>query len=181
MAVLNRKAFDVLRDLLDGLVGALDEMGRRRIVADDRLHAVVADGGAPDLVQEAPQAFDARGLPGLLAFQGPHEHLVQAHGIRPVTFDNVVGVDHVAAGLGHLLAVFAQDQALVDELLERLRLGDMAQVEHDLVPETGIEQMQDRMLGAADVEIDRHPIFLGFLGPGLLLVVRIQETQEVPA
>merc|ERR1719258_789368 len=57
---------------------------------------------------------------GLTASSGAHEHLVQAHRVGAVLVDDVVGVDDVAAALAHLLAVLAQDHALVHELGEGL-------------------------------------------------------------
>ena len=59
------------------------------------------------------------------------------------------------AGVLHL----AQDHALVDQLLKRLRRRHVAAIEQHLVPEARVEQVQHRMLGAADVEIDRQPVF----------------------
>ena len=56
----------------------------------------------------------------------------------------------------------AQDQALVDQPLERLGRRDMAQIEQHLVPEPGIEQMQHGVLDAADVQVHRHPVFFFF-------------------
>ena len=67
--------------------------------------------------------------------------------------------------LGHPLAVhreleLAEDHSLVHELLERLGRRHDAGVEQDLVPEACVEQMQHRVLAAADVEVDRQPVLL---------------------
>ena len=48
----------------------------------------------------------------------------------------------------------ARDHALVDQALERLGRGHVAQVEEHLVPEAGVEQVQHGVFGAADVEVD---------------------------
>ena len=116
--------------------------------------ALLVHEQAPDAAEKAIDALDTLGAPRLHHLQRAHEHLVKAERVGAVLDENVVGVDHVAARLGHLLAVFAEDQALVDELEERLRGGDVAQVEEHLVPEPGVEQMQHGVFGAADVEID---------------------------
>src|SRR5262249_40168788 len=55
---------------------------------------------------------------------------------------------------------FPQDHSLIHQALERLRAMHVAAVEEDLVPEARIKQVQDGMLGAADVEIDRQPVLL---------------------
>jgi hypothetical protein len=70
-----------------------------------------------------------------------------------VRCDDGVGVDDVAAALGHLFAVLAEDDALVEKFLERLGLRDDAEVEKDLVPEAGVQQVEHGVLGAADVEV----------------------------
>jgi hypothetical protein len=67
---------------------------------------------------------------------------------------------------GVLVAV-GQDHALVEQLLERLLGEHQAAVVEHLVPEAGVEQVQHRVLDAADVEIDRHPVLLGSGRPGL--------------
>ena len=107
--------------------------------------------------------------------------------------DHVVRIDHVAAGLGHFLSVFAKDQALVDQLVKRFRRRDAAEVKKHLVPEPRVEKMQHRMLGAANVKIDAgscsvlrvrpaasrigcraHPILFGFRAAEGARIVRVQ-------
>ena len=75
----------------------------------------------------------------------------------------------------------AQDHPLVDQPLERLRRADQAAVEEHLVPEPAIKQVQDRVLGAADVKIDGHPVLLLLRIPGPLAIPRIEVTEIVPA
>ena len=53
---------------------------------------------------------------------------------------------------------FAQDHALIDQLPERLRARQMAAIVQNLVPKPRIEQVQDRMLGPADVQVHRQPV-----------------------
>jgi hypothetical protein len=112
------------------------------------------EGDAPDAGEEAGDALDALHLPWLHLFERAHEHFVEAQRVGTVFSNHVIGVHHVAAGLGHLLAVLAEDEALVDETLERLGRGDVAEIEEHLVPEAGVEQVEHGVLGAADVEID---------------------------
>src|SRR6185369_14661972 len=63
-------------------------------------------------------------------------------------------VHDVASGFGHLLAILAKNDPLVDEFEKRLRCGDMAQVIKHLVPEPSVKQMQHSVLGATDVQIN---------------------------
>src|SRR2546430_3157941 len=51
-------------------------------------------------------------------------------------------------------------RALVEELVERLGRRHVPEVEQDLVPEARVEEVQHRMLGTSDVEVDTtvaHP------------------------
>mmetsp|Transcript_27935 Transcript_27935/g.65200 ORF Transcript_27935/g.65200 Transcript_27935/m.65200 type:complete len:334 (-) Transcript_27935:1805-2806(-) len=123
-----------------------------------------------DAVLEAYHAGDLLRLPRLDRFQRAHEHLVEAHRVGAVEVDDVVGVDDVAARLGHLLAIAAQYHPLVDQLLERLGgRHQIKRVEH-LVPEARVEQVQHGVLGAADVQVDRQPRLLRLRRPGRLRV-----------
>jgi len=59
---------------------------------------------------------------------------------------------------GHVLAAsigvgVGLDVALVEEAVVGLGGGDVAQVEQDLVPEARVEQVQDGVLDAADVQV----------------------------
>ena len=151
---------DVLADLLDRLVhdaeqflvGAGDVLDLRGNLPGAVL--LFLEGHAPDAGEEAGNALDALHAPGFHLFERAHEHFVEAQRVGSVFVDDVVRVHHVAAGLGHLLAVLAEDEALVDESLERLGRGDVAEIEEHLVPEAGVEQVKHGVLGAADVEVD---------------------------
>ena len=137
--------------------------------------------------QEPRHALHAGHAPGFGLFERSHEHLVETQRIRAVFGDDLVGVDHVAAALGHLLAVLAEDEALIDQPLERLGRGDVAVIEEHLVPEPRVEQVQHGVFGAADVEIDAaglaavHPVTLGRFADETLRVARVAITQVIPA
>ena len=109
---------------------------------------------APDAREEARDAFDAVHAPRLHLLERPHEHLVTAERVRAVFGDDIERIDHVAPALRHFPAVFAEDDSLIHEPLERLRRREMPEIEEHLVPEARVEEMQHGVLGAADVEID---------------------------
>ena len=75
------------------------------------------------------------------------------------------------------------DHALGEQTGKRLirRLGQrIAALAQGAGEETGIEQVQNRVLDTADILIDRHPVFGCFLRDRLGLVARIAIAQEVP-
>ena len=65
--------------------------------------------------------------------------------------DDVIRIDDIATGFGHLFTVFAKDHALVIELLEWFFGVDHADVVEELVPESRIEQVKDGVFRATDV------------------------------
>ena len=67
------------------------------------------------------------------------------------------------------------------QLFERLRCTDHPNVVQNLVPKTRIEQMQHGMFATADVEIHRHPVALFCRIDELVLILRINESQIIPA
>ena len=76
---------------------------------------------------------------------------------------------------------FSQDHPLIDQPLEWLGRADQAAIEEDFVPESAVEQVQYRVLGAANVKVNRHPVLLFFRVPGLIGVPGVQIPQIVPA
>ena len=74
----------------------------------------------------------------------------------------------------------ARDHALVEEALERLLEMDEAHVLEDPADEPGVEQVQDRVLDAADVLVDRQPPVDARRVDHLLRVGRVEEPQVVP-
>lgn len=60
--------------------------------------------------------------------------------------------------LAHLDAVLAQDHALVDQLLEGLLHGGHTLIVQEAVPDTGVHQVADSVLRAADIQVNRQPV-----------------------
>ncbi len=120
-------------------------------------------------------------LQGFAASSGPMNISYSRSESAPYSVDDRIGVDDIAAALRHLLVVLAEDHALVDELLKRLRHADDAAIVQHLVPEARIQEMQHGMLGAADVEIDWHPSLFDRRIDRRAIVFRIEKSQIVPA
>ena len=103
----------------------------------------------------------------------------QPGGVGAQGTDDVVGVDDVALGLRHLRAVL-DDHALAQQRRERLVHLDHAEVAQDLRVEARVEQVQHRVLDAADVLVDGHPVLGGAALEHALVVPRRAVAQEVP-
>ena len=114
----------------------------------------IAHNEAIHAPQKSLNAFDARILPVEIAIGRRGEQAVQARRIGAVARDHLVRRDHVAQTLRHLRAVF-DHHALREQALDRFVVRDHAQVAHELRPEARIDQVQDRMLDAANVLINR--------------------------
>ena len=67
----------------------------------------------PDTPHPADRAFDAAAVPRAAQIPAGKEHQVRAHRIGAITLDQIIRRDDVAATLGHLLGILAQDNALV--------------------------------------------------------------------
>jgi hypothetical protein len=68
-------------------------------------------------------------------------------------------LDHLLGGHVHAAGVrvgVGLDVALVEQLVERLAAGDVAQVVQDLVPEARVQQVQDGVLDTARRTGRRH-------------------------
>ena len=59
--------------------------------------------------------------------------------------------------------------------------ADPADVVEYFVPKAGVEQVQDGVLGAADVQIDGHPVFFFGLVEGGTIVVGVEVAEVIPA
>ena len=75
----------------------------------------------------------------------------------------------------------AEDHALVEELFERLFRVDEPDIVEDFVPESRVEQVQDGVFGAPDVEIDGHPVFFVGCAKWSRVVVGVDVAQVIPA
>ena len=78
----------------------------------------------------------------------------------------------------HVLAAIIRvgvrlNHALIEQLVERFRRADKAQIVQDLVPEARIQQVQHRVLHAADVQVDAAGFTRG------LVVVRAHPIVEL--
>ena len=70
------------------------------------------------------------------------------------------------------------------QMAKRLGGGDLAEIKEDLVPQTRIQQVQNRVFGPADIEINAlitHPVFLCVSRNKAIRVPGVAETQVVPA
>ena len=100
------------------------------------------------------------------------------------------GVVLVLEAIGHELVgildpvhelALSLDHALVDELLERFGLANVAQVIEELVPETGVDEVTGGVLGTTDVEVHVAPVLIVFPAYQRLVVVRIHVAEVVRA
>ena len=133
----------------------------------------------PDATQETIRAFDALIAPRQIFFRRCGEEDKETRRIRAVFFKDFLRADDVSDGFRHLAAVF-QDHPLAEQIREWLRRIQHAFVLQHFHKETRIEQVQNGVLDAADVLIDRHPIVSFFLGKRLGLIVRIAVANEIP-
>ena len=136
---------------------------------------------APDPVQEPAATPCALCTPGYGLIKCAHKHLIEPEGICAHLLHYIVGIDHVAPGLGHLFAVLAQYHAVAGALFVGLLGGHYAYIIEELIPEAGVEQMQRGMLHASVVPVHGHPVFEGFTACKLLVVVGVAVAYEIPA
>ena len=128
----------IVADAFDGLVHlALDGARRgrqRRCLWHRRRWRSRSSGVAHHKSVHAPQkslnAFHARILPVEIAVGRRGEQTVEARRVGSIARDHLIGRDHVAQALRHLGAVF-DHHALREQALDRLVVGDHAQVAHE--------------------------------------------------
>ena len=168
------QGIDVLGDLLDGLV---DDglVGRGHLIT---LSGVLRQ--VPHTVQEPLGALDGIVGPGSGLLKVADEHDIKPHGVGAVLLHDVVGVHHIAPGLGHLLAALTQDHAVAGALGIGLLSGHHADVIEELVPEAGVEQVQRGVLHTTVVPVHGRPVVQRLLGGQGLVVVGVHIAQEVP-
>ena len=73
----------------------------------------------------------------------------------------------------------ALNHTLVDELLERLLLAYITEVEEELVPETGVNQVARSVLSTTDIEVNVTPVFISLAAYEGLIVVRVHISEIV--
>ena len=146
-------------------------------LAADGLRPVIDE--PPDAHQEPEAALEARVAPLDFLLRRRDEHHVQPQRVGAVFLQHVVGIDDVALGLRHHGAAL-EHHALRQQALERLVEVDQPDVAQHAREEARVQQVEDGMLDAAAVEIDRHPVGRLQRVERQHLVRRIGEAQEIP-
>ena len=136
--------------------------------------------GAPSAVEELVDARQALLVPQQLLVGRRHEQDAGAHGICAVAGDHAFRGDDVALGLGHDVTVLVEHHALAQQVGEGLVEAQHVHVAQDLGEEARVQQVQDRVLDAADVLVDGHEAVHLVLGKGLFGVVGVGVAQVVP-
>ena len=140
----------------------------------------VPDGDVPHPVKPTGGSVDADIAPGPSLVPRADEHQEAAHRVGAQLADHVVGIHDVAPALAHLLVVFSQDDALVEQPQERFFEIDQPHVMEGLDEEPGIEQVHDGVFSAAGVLVHRQPPFRRLRIHRTIAVVRAQVAHHVP-
>ena len=177
---------DVFRDLLDRL---MQRAAQRLLLSRQRRVVVIVQplldrilemrDDAPDAVQKAERPLDALVAPLQVTLDGSGEENEEARRIGAILLDDLLGGDDVALRLRHLRAVL-DDHALRQEILERFIKIQKLLVAQHLREEARIEKVQNRMLDAADILIDRRPVVHLVRRKRLVRVMRIGVAHVVP-
>ena len=133
----------------------------------------------PQPAEEAVHPLDALVGPVGVLVGRADEQDVAARGVGADALDDRGGRDDVAPRLAHLGAVL-RDHALREQRLERLLEVEVPEVGERLGEEARVHQVQDRVLDAADVLVDGHPLAQRRRVPRGLFVARVAVAQEVP-
>ncbi len=142
--------------------------------------------GAGDLVRDAQRARQEfrrpRGrdvVPVLIVFDGAREGEGDPQRVRAVPVELLLEQHEVALALGHLRA--AEDHhALIDQAGERFGEVHQPHVVQGLRDEPRVQQVEDGVLDAADVEVHGRPLRRLARRERGVRVPRRQESQEVP-
>ena len=141
-------------------------------------------GEPPQPVEEAAAALDD--LVGLLrpvevVGRRPDEEVEQPQAVGADGLVVPLGRDEVALRLRHLRPVHP-DHALGEQPVERLarHAGGEPDVDEGPGVEAGVEQVEDGVLDAADVLVDRHPVAGGRRVERDVRAERVAEAEEVP-
>ena len=136
---------------------------RRRAPARPAPAAFAADGRR-QVVDDAPDAAEEPEAPSRpvsvhsTSFSGGATNITYSRSASAPNFcDHVVRIDDVALRLGHDRAVL-EHHALRQQPRERLVDRHEAEVAEHAAEEARVDQVQDRVLDAAAVEIDRAPV-----------------------
>ena len=107
------------------------------------------------------------------------EEDVEADRVGAVPGHRSIRIHHVALALRHLGAVL-DDHALAQLANHRLVHVHQSEVPHDLGPEAAVDEVQDGVLHAPDVEIDGKPRPRLFRVERRGIVLRVEIAVEVP-
>ena len=164
---------DVGGDLLEGLVEGGLQLGIPFTASDQR-------GQIGDSLKEALTAAHGVIRPGRSRTVITHKEDVDAEDVGAHIVHDVVGVNDVTAGLGHLLSVRSEDQTLSGTLGIRLSGGHEAEIVEEMMPEAGVDQMAGNVLHTAVIPVNGHPVAeLVHIGQRLG-VVGVDVAEEVP-
>ena len=95
---------------------------------------------------------------------------------------DIGGVDPVFAAFGVFAVVgFANDHALREQAFERFVHANQAFVAHQFGEETRVQEVQNRVFDAADVLIDRAPVFRSFSRYHAFCELGRHVAEEIPA
>ena len=157
--------------------------GQRAMPVDARR---AADRAVAPLLRDVPDAASHRKLPSRplslhsTSFSGGATNITYSRSASaPTLLDHRVGIDDVALGLRHDRAVL-EHHALRQQVRERLAVIDHAEIAEHAREEARVDQVQNRVLDAAAVEIDRAPVRDLRRIERQLVVVRVGKAIEVP-
>src|SRR5262245_45448675 len=129
----------------------------------------------PGALQEPVDTLDSMLAPLGIELRRSDKQFVHAKRVATKIPNKFVRIDDVALRFRHFLGLAAladvRDHALVKQPQKRLIEIDDSNVVQKHCEEPRVKEMQNRVLHATDVEIDREPL-LAFCGEQLVFVVR---------
>src|SRR5215207_372170 len=185
------------------VVGVLHERGDGRIEAEglevvcDLLYQAVrpalqlrrvclAAGGIPSgheregAPEPARDTLYALAVPGTAFVPRTDEHQEAPERVGAEAVHVLLGIDHVAPALAHLLPVGSEYVPLVAQAGHRLVEVDQPKIPHNLGEEAGVEQVQNGVLDATCVLVHGEPLLSPFGIERPLIVVRRKVAVPVP-
>ena len=167
---------------LDAFVGPFERLGRRRGEDDEEARRV----GPVFLDQRLRIHAVVLGFRHRADARGHDRHAVSGapcscRAAFVVALDRYVGrVDPLAPALRAVVVVkLREHHALREQVGERLGHVQKILVAHHTSEEARIQQVQDCVLDAPDVLVDRHPVFRALVDH-CLVVVRARVAREIP-